>query len=202
MQKGSAYGFESQDLDLILPLFSQYLLKEVFPYSLVGKLGIFGPKASLEDAQLLITDLSQSYSPRENQLAIKKFSFPFHFWSKDTRIFSHLLEKIGWKSFLVNSVIKHDLRYFKDAAVDTVIPLNYAYFHAEVTISKFFNFRKIRFHRLDKLEQGFQSLIGEGKTSEYRVKIYATDTLSSLWDNKRLVWLLQRGKMIEIELLN
>ena len=76
----------------------------------------------------------------------KSLLFLSSFWSKDTRIFSHLLQKLARKSLLVNTVIKQDLRYFKDAAVDTLIPLNYSYFLAERTISKFLNFRKIRFH--------------------------------------------------------
>lgn len=100
----------------------------------------------MSDAQELISQLSASFQPTKNQQNIKKFTFPFQFWSKDTRIFSHLLQKLARKSLLVNTVIKQDLRYFKDAAVDSLIPLNYSYFLAERTISKFLNFRKIRFH--------------------------------------------------------
>ena len=136
----------NEERSLILALFSHYLCDEVFPHSLVGKLGLFGEGEVLRDAQELISQLSSSFQPTKNQQNIKKFTFPFQFWSKDTRIFSHLLQKLARKSFLVNTVIKQDLRYFKDAAVDSLIPLNYSYFLAERTISKFLNFRKIRFH--------------------------------------------------------
>jgi hypothetical protein len=57
---------------------------------------------------------------------------------------------------MVNKVIKFDLRYFKDAMVDVVVPLNYGYFNYEKTISKFFNFKKIKFHGIEKLEEIFQ----------------------------------------------
>ena len=118
----------NEEKSLILPLFSHYLCDEVFPHSLVGKLGLFGEGEVLRDAQELISQLSASFQLTKNQQNIKKFAFPFQFWSKD------------------NTVIKQDLRYFKDAAVDSLIPLNYSYFLAERTISKFLNFRKIRFH--------------------------------------------------------
>lgn len=190
---------KNEDKNLILPLFSSYLLEEVFPRSLVWKLGIFGEKQILSDAQMLIYKLATSYQPTQAQQQIKKFSFPFRFRAKDTTIFAHLLQKIWRKSFLVNTIIKNDLRYFKDAAVDTLIPLNYAYFHAETTMSKFLNFKKIKFHRLSALQRQFERLISAEQTSAYSVKIHATDTNTALVENKRLLWLLQRGKSIEIE---
>ena len=188
-----------EDKNLILPLFSQYLLEEVFPYSLVGKIGIFGEGETLPEAQKLINQVSTSFSLTDNQKNIKKFAFPFHFWGKDTRIFSHLLEKLARKSLLVNTVIKQDLRYFKDAAVDTVIPLNYSYFLAERTIKKFFNFRKIRFHGLNKLEKSFKNLTQNIQSSPYQVKIHTTDSVLPLTSSKKMLRLIQRGQSIEIE---
>ena len=68
---------------LILPLFQSYLLQEVFPHSLVGKLGLLGEFADLQVAQKLISELALDYTPSEAQRAMKVFSFPFHFWSKE-----------------------------------------------------------------------------------------------------------------------
>lgn len=68
---------------LILPLFQSYLLQEVFPHSLVGKLGLLGEFADLQVAQKLISELALDYTPSEAQRATKVFSFPFHFWSKE-----------------------------------------------------------------------------------------------------------------------
>jgi hypothetical protein len=70
---------------------------------------------------------------------------------------------------MVNRVVKEDLKYFKDAMVDTLIPLNYGYFNYQNTISKFLNFKKIRFHKLEKIEELFQSFAM--KASKYSVKI-------------------------------
>ena len=96
-------------------------------------------------------------------------------------------------------MIKQDLRYFKDAAVDTVIPLNYSYFLAERTIKKFFNFRKIRFHGLDKLEKSFKNLTQNVQSSPYQVKIHTTDSALTLTSSKKMLRLIQRGQSIEIE---
>jgi hypothetical protein len=57
--------------------------------------------------------------------------------------------------------------------VDTLIPLNYGYFHYQTTISKYLNFKKIRFHNLKKVEEIFTSFkLKESKT--YSIKIAYT----------------------------
>lgn len=184
---------------LILPLFQFYLLEEVFPHSLVGKLGLFGEFADLQMAQELISELASNYTPSEAQRATKIFSFPFHFRAKEVGILNPLLTRLSRKNFLTNTLLKHELRYFKDAYVDTVIPLNYLYFNAETTIAKFLNFKKIRFHRLSKLEQIFTHLIQTEKKSDYSVQIHATDSDEHLLREKRMLRKLQRGKMIQIQ---
>ena len=49
--------------------------------------------------------------------------------------------------------MKNDLRYFKDAYVDTILPMHYHYFHMQRTIKSFFNFHKIRFHDFSVIEE-------------------------------------------------
>jgi hypothetical protein len=81
--------------------------------------------------------------------------------------------------------------------VDTIIPLNYWYFHYQTTITKFLNFKKIRFHDLQNLEKIFDSFDLKQSTT-YSVKISYTWNNDFLLREKRLVWLLQRGKSIDI----
>ncbi len=57
--------------------------------------------------------------------------------------------------------MKNNLRYFKDAYVDTMIPMHYQYFRMQRTIKSFFNFNKIRFHDLSVLESEFKKLVEE-----------------------------------------
>jgi len=81
---------------------------------------------------------------------------------------------------------------------DTVIPLNYWYFNFQNTLSNFFNFKKIRFHKLEKIEESFVSLISRAKPSTYSISIYYTWPIDLLQREKKLVRLLARWKSIEI----
>jgi len=75
----------------------------------------------------------------------------------------NFLESISYAEPIINTTIKYDLRYFKDAGIDTAIPLNYGYFNYQKTISKFFNFKKTRFHKIENLEEIFSHYCEESK---------------------------------------
>lgn len=76
-------------------------------------------------AQSLLQDLAKTYMLADNQKNIKKFHFPFTFRLKETSLWKYYFTSLSYSHILVNKIIKFDLRYFKDAAVDTVIPFNY-----------------------------------------------------------------------------
>ena len=152
----------------------------------------------MEIAQKLISNVEKKYVRTENQKAIKKFHTPFVYRTKEVPLWKYYLTSISYSNILVNKIIKFDLIYFKDAMVDTLIPLNYGYFHYQKTISKFLNFKKIKFHKLENIEEIFTSLkLKESKT--YSVKIAYTGNYEFLRREKRLMRLLQRGKTIEID---
>lgn len=172
-------------------------MEEVFPFSLVGKIGILGEQEELEIAQNLLTQLAATYSPTPAQNATKSFSFPFHYRGKTSSLARQLLTHLSRKTFLTNTVLKQELRYFKDAYVDTLIPFNYCFLNGEKTIKNFLNFKKIRFHGLSALEEIFKKLISEQGAS-YKISMYATDSKYPLLSEKRWLWILQRGKSAEI----
>lgn len=181
----------------LLPLFKNYLFDYCFTYSLVGKLGLFWDFADMQVAQTLFKDIAKTYSLVANQQSIKKFHFPFVYRAKETPLWKYYLTSLSYSNILVNKIIKFDLRYFKDAMVDTIVPLNYWYFHYQTTITKFLNFKKIRFHGLQNLEKTFDSLNLKQSTI-YSVKIAYTWNNDFLLREKRLIWLLQRGKSTDI----
>lgn len=109
----------------ILPLFKNYLLEYAFKYSLVGKLGLIGDFADVEVAQKLLKNIEKEYVLTDNQKNIKKFHTPFVYRIKETPLWKYYLTSLSYSNILVNKIIKFDLRYFKDAMTDTVIPLNY-----------------------------------------------------------------------------
>ena len=108
------------------------------------------------------------------------------------RNWKYLLDTVSWSHPLVNRIIKQDLRYFKDANVDTLIPLNYSYFHVEKSIHNVCNTKKMKFHGVKELESIFyeQKII----SSHYSVSVYCTGHGEFLTREKKLMWLLGRGK--------
>lgn len=193
----------------ILPLFETYLRTFCFTHSLVGKIWLFGDYADIQIAQELIKNESKTYKLKENQWKIKKFHFPFDYRSKETSLRKYYLDELSYSDPMINKVIKYDLRYFKDAGIDTAIPLNYGYFNYQNTISKFFNHKKTRFHKLEKLEEIFKQLVWghceqsvrhcEQSVAIYSVSLYYTNHCDFLKRNKKLLRLLQRGKEIAIK---
>jgi len=101
------------------------LLEYSFKYSLVGKLGLIGDFADVEVAQKLVKNIEKEYVLADNQKNIKKFHTPFVYRVKETPLWKYYLTSLSYSNILVNKIIKFDLRYFKDAMTDTVIPLNY-----------------------------------------------------------------------------
>lgn len=190
--------------DGILPLFTRYLQEHCFKYSLVGKIGFFGDFADVGEIESLVKQIAKWYMLNDHQNAIKKFHFPFAYRVKETPLWKYYLSSLSYNHILVNKIIKFDLRYFKDAMVDTLVPLNYGYFNYQATISKFLNFKKIRFHKIEKLEEVFQGLVpsdpevsraGNGpENNTYSVSVCYTGHVEILKREKRMMWLLARGK--------
>lgn len=184
----------------ILPLFTTYVHEYCFAHSLVGKIGLVWDFADVEVAEKLFTTTEKLYLPSAAQQNIKKFHFPFAYRTKELPLRKHYLNDFSYSNILVNKIIKFDLRYFKDAMVDTLIPLNYGYFYYQTTISKFLNFKKIRFHSLEKLEKVFEWLMIDKWITEthYSVTVAYTWHPEFLKREKRLLWLLQKWKNIEV----
>ena len=122
--------------NIILPLFTQYLLDFCFQKSLVGKMWLAGDFADIQVWQELIGNFSKSYTPNDNQKNIKKFNFPFHFRAKEVPMWKYYLTTLSYSNFMANKSVKFDLRYFKDCWIDTLIPLNYEFFHYQRVITK------------------------------------------------------------------
>jgi hypothetical protein len=87
--------------------------------------------------------------------------------------------------------MKNDLRYFKDAYVDTILPMHYQYFRMQRAIKSFFNFHKIRFHDFSVVEECFKQLT-EKNQSEYSVSIRTNQSSDFIFREKQLLRLMQR----------
>jgi len=185
--------------DIILPLFTQYLQDFCFQKSLVGKIWLAWDFADVQVWQDLISNLSQTYSLNDNQKNIKKFNFPFCFWTKEVPMWKYYLTTLSYSHFMANKSVKFDLIYFKDCWIDTLIPLNYEFFHYQRVITKYFNFKKQRFHKLENIEKIFEWF--NLKTSkDYSVTMLVNWHTEFLTRDKKLMRFLQKGKQTKIQI--
>lgn len=183
----------------ILPLFQKYLYKYAFKHSLVGKIWILSDSWSSLKVQNLLESEEKGYNPTDEQKSIKKFSYPFHYWVKSasSRV-ANINDLWVHNPYLIHTM-KNDLRYFKDAYVDTLLPMHYHYFRMQRAIKSFFNFHKIRFHDLSVVEECFDNLV-EKTDRKYWVNVWINQPSEFLTRNKQLIWLMQRGKNVKVKI--
>ena len=183
----------------VLPLFQQYLHEYAFNHSLVGKIWILSDFWSWLNVQKFLENEEKAYNPTSQQKSIKKFSYPFHFWVKSASSWVANINDLWVHNPYLIRTMKNDLRYFKDANVDTILPMNYHYFRMYRTIKSFFNFRRTRFHDFSVVEQCFQNLI-EKSDWKYWVSVRINQPSEFLTRYKELMWLMQRGKSVNVDI--
>jgi hypothetical protein len=193
-------------------LFQNYVLDYCLTHSLVGKIWLMWDWSDTQVAQPLFESFAQGYTLTDNQKNTKKFQQPWARWTKEVQMWKYFLTTLSYSDPLVNRTVKHDLRYFKDAGVDTIIPLNYGYFNYQNTIVKFCNYKKCRFHKLEKLEQCFlmsswavakdlsddKNSSIQSQNDKYAVTVLYTGQKELLQRQKKVMRPLQRGKNTQI----
>ena len=200
---GLKYSNNKELDNIIMPLFQKYLQEHAFKYSLVGKIWILTDFWSYSQTQNLLEKEEKLYKLTDEQRSIKKFSFPFRYWVKVASSRTANINDL-WvhNPYLIRSM-KNNLRYFKDAYVDTIIPMHYQYFRMQRTIKSFFNFNKIRFHDLSVLENEFKWLVEKGISDDggtYSVKLLVNQPSEFITRDKQLMWLLQRWKSNDVSI--
>ncbi|UFX83420.1 hypothetical protein [Candidatus Absconditicoccus praedator] len=193
------YELYSLDDEVVLPLFRDYML-DVLTYSLVGKIGFLGDISDFEYFDEKFYDLTQNFQLTKNQKNISKFNFPFAIWKKQVVMWKYFLSNLSFRSWMINKLVKYDLRYFKDASVDTIIPLNYGYFAYTRNIKNRLNFNKIRFHGIDKLEKIFSNLVSDYQQNFYDINVYTNGIFDFVLEDKRWNMMLSRGKKVDIKI--
>ena len=103
--------------------------------------------------------IAKIYSLTDKQNNTKNFQQPLSKRTKDISMRNFFSRFYSNREMMVNKIIKFDLRYFKDANVDTIIPLSYDYFNYQRTISSFFNPKKQKFNKRDILSTLFGDYI-------------------------------------------
>lgn len=190
---------DKKDWFKVLPLFERYLHEYAFKYSLVGKIWVLSDFGSSSKIQELFEKEEKLYKPTDEQKSIKKFSYPFHYRVKSAHSWTMNISDLWVHNPYLIRTMKNDLRYFKDAYVDTILPMHYHYFRMQRTIKSFFNFNKIRFHDFSAIENCFQNLI-EKSDWKYSISVRINQPSEFLARNKQLMWLMQRGKSVDVKI--
>ncbi len=177
----------------ILSLFQEYLQEYAFKHSLVGKVWILSDFWSSLSVQELLEKEEKNYKPTDDQTSIKKFSYPFYYRVKSASSRTTNINDLWVHNPYLIRTMKNDLRYFKDAYVDTILPMHYHYFRMQRAIKSFFNFHKIRFHDLSIVEECFTNLV-EKSDWKYWVNVWINQPSNFLTRNKQLIRLMQRWK--------
>jgi hypothetical protein len=184
----------------IIPLFKNYLI-HCLNHSLVGKIWFVGWYSDISQIESIFETMSKEYILTENQKDTKKFKLSKR--TKDTSMRWYFTRLFSSRDMMINKIIKTDLRYFKDANVDTIIPLDYSYFNHQKTIISFFNQKKHKFHKRDILGNIFENIIEENKklivSNPEPIIIYYTGSLHLISENKKWERLISQGKQKTIE---
>lgn len=183
----------------VLLLFQKYLHEYAFKHSLVGKIWILSDFWSSKKVQELLEKEEKNYVPTDEQKSIKKFSYPFHYRVKSASSWVRNISDLWVHNPYLIRTMKNDLRYFKDAYVDTIMPMHYHYFRMQRAIKSFFNFHKMRFHDFSVVEKCFTELI-ENNHSSYNVSIWTNQPSDFIIREKELLRLMQRWKTNQINI--
>lgn len=183
----------------IIPLFTHYI-RYCLNHSLIGKIWFIWWYSDISQIEDFFQDIQDNYTVTDNQKNIKKFKLSKR--TKDTSMRWYFSRLFSPRQMMINKIIKTDLRYFKNANIDTLIPLDYSYFNFQKTITSFFNQKKQKFHKRDILENIFNTIINNTiikKESQDIISIYSTWSLHLIQDNKKWERLLSQGKQKTIE---
>lgn len=139
--------------DMVVPLFTTYIHTYAFRYSLVWKLWLLCDSVHMDLAENIISTLWEEYQLQPNQTSIKSFHRPFALRKKEVRMRKYFQTTYGKRDRMVRKTIKYDLRYFKDAAVDTLIPMDRWMLYYQRILKHMVNRKKLRYHWLDAVQE-------------------------------------------------
>jgi len=183
----------SGNSEYILPIFTQYLTNEVLPFSIVWKLGLLCDSTTIDESQVMIRELCSWYTLNAKQIETKSFHTTFPVWSRSVSMWNYFLTTYGKREWMVRKAIKYDLRYFKDAAVDTLIPLSWWHLFYEKIIRQHTQWKKIRFHGKKAVKLVLDWYLGSSEWA-YSMTLHMTDKAQPLLDEQKRMDMLGRGK--------
>ena len=199
----------------ILPLFETYVLEYALKYSIVGKIWLLCDSADIDESQGLVEKIATGYNLTEQQQAMSSpqpsskesgrthFNSAFPMWKREVRMWKYFMTTYGKRDWMVRKTLKYDLRYFHDAGVDTLIPLDRGMLFWQKIIRQRINWKKMRFHGLDAVQDCFEQVTESHKLKawSYGVTLYCTDEPKQLLEERKWMDILGRGKSSEVKVV-
>lgn len=194
-------GSEHSD---IIELYSSYLHDIVFPHSLVGKIGGIGVSGSdlMQHMQKLLWKHASLHVLTARQSATKAFQKPFSWRMDSMRLFVHMVADRGNRDRMLRKLLKQYMRYFTDAAVDTLLPCDRSFLRADTLMRKLCRERKLKYHGRESFVQLWKNITTERLPSPYAVTIHMTDTSVPKILSKKRRFLLERGTSSPIKYIS
>lgn len=186
--------------DFVLPVFQTYIRDYVCAHSLVGKLWLLWEYADQKTAQDIIAQYCKNNALTPSQQKTKKFNTSRPIRSKSVPMWTYFLTTYGKRDWMVRKSIKHDLRYFKDADVDTLVPLCRWFLFYTKIIHHMCNWKKLRFHGTDVVRVCIQSLIGPQEWV-YTCTIHTNQKIPQLDIHTQWVKMMWRGWAVQINII-
>ena len=173
------WELEFKDKDFVFPLY-QNLIKQTLKYSLVGKIGLFWNKLDLEFVKNSLEKYIQDYKATERQKHNKKFDC-CKFYTKDISVWKYNTIVLSKRNWMLRKLIKTDLRYFFDCAVDSILPTTYDVYHFENIINQ--KKKKIHFQFMKNWE--FLDELLWKKENNYTLKLITNWNTDLFLQNKK-----------------
>jgi len=164
----------------VLPLFTTYLENSAFKHSLVGKIGLLAEPVDFAACQSVIETIAAKSEYRPTKWRSRRV--------KQVPLWKYYLTHLSVKDWMVRKTIKTDLRYMKNAAVDTLIPTSWAHFWYQAMIKHMVSWKHMRFHGLDALNEAFEECChhaGSVESNEYSLEVVTVGDAGVLLDQKR-----------------
>lgn len=168
-----------KDEDFIFPLY-QNLIKQTLKYSIVWKIWLFWNKIGLEFIESYLGNYVKNYKPTERQKHNKKFDC-CKFSTKDISVWKYNTIVLNKRNWMLRKLIKTDLRYFFDCAVDSILPTTYDVYHFENIINQ--KKKKIHFQNMKDWE--FLDNLLWKKENNYTLKLITNWNTDLFLQNKK-----------------
>lgn len=188
------YGKKHSD---IIPLFDSYLRDVVLPASVVGKIwgiSIGGDTTYTKALQTSLGEATLDYVPTVRQERTRLFQRPFAWWMWSVALILHMLPEWSGTDVMLRKLVKQSFRYFKDAAVDTLLPCDRSFLAVDGVVRKLCRERKIRYHGRSTVHAVWDKVSSSRSTSSYSVYMHTTDVADTHRLPKKRERLVSRGK--------